>query len=35
MVMASGCGLGGLGSIPVQGKSLTPGFDVVIMLLDG
>jgi len=26
MVMASDCGLGGWGSIPGRGKSLTPGF---------
>jgi len=26
MGMASDCGLGGWGSIPGQGKSLTPGF---------
>jgi len=26
MVMASDCGLGGWGSIPSWGKSLTPGF---------
>jgi len=26
MVMASDCELGGWGSIPGQGKSLTPGF---------
>jgi len=26
MVVASDCGLGGWGSIPSRGKSLTPGF---------
>jgi len=26
MVLASDCGLGGWGSIPGRGKSLTPGF---------